>query len=161
MALTLLAVWSLLGASAAAPDSWPFWGGDLNNTRSTSQSLISKQGVAEGLSVAWQESVIGSVSASPLVYGSQVVVPTWAGYLYSLDAKRGTVQWQTNVSEYTLDASCIRPSGTAFTGEHSLIRATPALIAGSDLIVVGTRPAASYLTSGLPYLLGRFFHDLI
>lgn len=157
--VTLLPFLPLADSQAA---EWLLWGGDLSNTRSATTALINRTSVANGLFTIWERNLTGAISASPFVGRSQVVLPTWAGLLFSLDPYTGGTQWQRNISEYTTSNGCVRPAGaTTATGARSLSRTTPALIEGADLIVLGTRPEDSYFPYGLPYILGESEQDCI
>lgn len=134
---------------------WPFWGGNLNNTRSTSLSTLVNQISIANLTVAFSVSLLGPVSAAPFVYGSVVVVPTWAGQLYSLDSSTGAIQWQRAVDEYVASSLCDRPTEYNFTeGPTGVISRTTPALAGPDLIVIGTQ-VADPLVAGLPYIMGE------
>ena len=146
---------------AATPDTdteWPFWGGNLNNTRSTTASALVNQQSVGNLSVAWVQCVLGAVSASPFVHNNSVVFPTWAGQLYNLNSLTGQVLWQKPVGEYVLSSLCERPNDGNVTDElllTSVSRTTPAL-AGPDLIVIATS-LPTIAVGGLPYILGATF----
>ena len=134
---------------------WPFWGGNLNNTRSTNLSSLINQTSIENLTVAFSVSLLGAVSASPFVYGSSVVVPTWAGQLYSMNSLDGTVQWQRSVDDYVASSLCDRPTEYNFTeGPTGVISRTTPALAAPNLIVIGTQ-VADQLVAGLPYIMGE------
>ncbi len=134
---------------------WPFWGGNLNNTRSTSLSTLVKKTSVANLTVAFSVALLGPVSASPFVHGSSVVVPTWAGQLYSLDSLTGTVKWQQTVDDYVANSLCDRPTEYNFTeGPTGVIARTTPALAAPDLIVIGTQ-VADPLVAGLPYIMGE------
>jgi glucose dehydrogenase len=134
---------------------WPFWGGNLNNTRSTSLSTLVNQTSVANLTVAFSVALLGPVSASPFVHGSSVVVPTWAGQLYSLDSLTGTVEWQRTVNDYVASSLCDRPTEYNFTeGPTGVIARTTPALAAPDLIVIGTQ-VADPLVAGLPYIMGE------
>lgn len=134
---------------------WPFWGGNLNNTRSTSLSTLVNQTSVANLTVAFSVALLGPVSASPFVHGSSVVVPTWAGQLCSLDSLTGTVQWQRTVDDYIANALCDRPTEYNFTeGPTGVIARTTPALAAPDMIVIGTQ-VADPLVAGLPYIMGE------
>ena len=134
---------------------WPFWGGNINNTRSTSLSTLVNQTSVANLSVAFSVALLGPVSGSPFVHGSSTVVPTWAGQLYSLDSLTGTVEWQRTVDDYVASSLCDLPTEYNFTEGPTgvIVRTTPAL-AAPDLIVIGTQ-VADPLVAGLPYIMGE------
>ena len=100
-------------------------------------------------------SLLGAVSASPFVYGSSVVVPTWAGQLYSLNNLGGAVQWQRSVDDYVASPLCDRPTDYNFTeGPTGVISRTTPALAAPNLIVIGTQ-VADQLVAGLPYIMGE------
>ncbi|DBA77714.1 TPA: hypothetical protein ACH3X2_008409 [Trebouxia sp. C0005] len=134
---------------------WPFWGGNLNNTRSTSLSTLVNQTSVANLTVVFNVALLGPVSASPFVHGSSVVVPTWAGRLYSLDSLTGIVKWQRSVDDYVANSLCDRPTEYNFTeGPTGVIARTTPALAAPDLIVIGTQ-VADPLVAGLPYIMGK------
>ena len=139
----------------ASETGWPLWGGNLNNTRFTSQSTLVNQTSVDNLTVAFSVSLIGAVSASPFVYGSSVVVPTWAGQLYSIDSLNGTVHWQRTVDDYVASPLCDRPNEYNFSeGPTGVVSRTTPALAAPDLIVIGTQ-VADQLIAGLPYIMGE------
>lgn len=139
----------------ASEPGWPFWGGNLNNTRSTNLSSLVNQTSVDNLTVAFSVSLLGAVSASPFVYGSSVVVPTWAGQLYSINSLNGSVQWQRSVDDYVASPKCDRPTEYNFTeGPTGVISRTTPALAAPNLIVIGTQ-VADPLVAGLPYIMGE------
>ena len=157
--IALKAVWvaSLLyHVTAQGTDSsWTMWGGNLNNTRSADASTLISQTTVSNLAVAWNASVTGAVSASPLVHSGVTVFPTWAGQVYSLNSSTGNVVWQTTVDDYISSPLCEAPMEYNVSASGVLSRTTPAL-AGADLIVIGTQfsmPAVPL--AGLPYVMGE------
>ena len=152
--LVLICAAAVNGAELEASESgWPFWGGNLNNTRFTAASALVNQTSVENLAVAFNVSLLGAVSASPFVYGSSVVMPTWAGHLYSVDSSTGIIQWQRTVEDYVASPLCDQPTQYNFTASTIRIisRTTPALV-GRDLIVIGTQ---GELYGGFPYVMGK------
>ncbi len=134
---------------------WPFWGGNLNNTRSTSLSTLVNQTSVANITVAFSVALLGPVSASPFVHGSSVVVPTWAGQLYSLDSMTATTKWQRTVDDYVANSLCDRPTEYNFTeGPTGVIARTTPALAAPDLIVIGTQ-VADPLVARLPYIMGE------
>lgn len=156
--VALQAVWAatlLYQVSAQGTDSsWTMWGGNLNNTRSADASALISQTTISNLAVAWNASVLGAVSASPLVHSGVTVFPTWAGQMYSLNSSTGNVVWQTTVDDYLSSPLCEAPTEYNISALGVVSRTTPAL-AGTDVIVIGTQFInAAELLAGLPYVMG-------
>lgn len=130
------------------------WGGNLNNTRSANSSALINQTSVSDLAVVWKASVMGGVSASPLVYGGVTVFPTWAGQVYSLNSSTGSVKWQFTVDDYVNSPLCEPPTQYNLTASGVISRTSPALIS-EDTIVIGTQfTLISLPLAGLPYLMG-------
>jgi len=51
------------------------------------------------LAVAWNTGLDGAVYAEPLVVGGHVLVATEGNTIYSLDARTGRIEWQTNIGK--------------------------------------------------------------
>lgn len=115
----------VIGAAAAKESGrapWPFWGGDLKNTRhAQSERAISPHNV-DSLGVKWVFQTAGNVSATPAVDERHVYVPDWGGYLHAVDRRTGVARWSHAISEYTGRAS-------------GVVRATPAI--SGDRLVFG------------------------
>ena len=93
----------LAGQAMAAPggNGWTSAGGDRQNTRSqASESKISPATVGN-LTERWHLVTGGDVSATPAVDGQRVYAPDWAGNLYAVDRRSGSVDWQRTISSYT------------------------------------------------------------
>ena len=141
-------------AQEVSDAAWTMWGGNLNNTRSAEASTLISPASISNLTVAWESSVLGAVSASPLLFGGSAVFPTWAGQVYSLNSSTGRILWQSTVDDYISSPLCERPIEYNYTASAVVSRSTPAL-AGPDVIVIGTQfVVASQLLAGLPYVLG-------
>ena len=139
----------------AQDESWTMWGGNLNNTRSAVASTLLSRTSVGNLTVAWEVSVSGGVSASPLVFGGFTIFPTWAGQVYSLNSSSGAVLWQSTVDDYINNPLCEPPAEYNFTFSGSISRTTPPL-AGPDVIFIGTQyVVAAELLAGLPYVVGK------
>ena len=158
--IAVKAVWVasvLYQVSAQGTDSsWTMWGGNLNNTRCADASTLISQTTVSNLAVAWNASVTGAVSASPLVHSGVTVFPTWAGHVYSLNSSTGNVVWQTIVDDYISSPLCEAPSEYNISASGVLLSRTTPALAGTDLIVIGTQfsiPAEPL--AGLPYVMGE------
>ena len=121
---TLIAVLLVSGAALAAAgnSNWPSAGHDLSNTHyNSAESKIGVSNAAD-LSVAWQSTTGGDVSAIPAVDGNTVYFPDWGGNLNALDQKSGALIWSHKISDYT---------GV----DGDIARATPAII--GNLLIIG------------------------
>src|SRR3954464_4121133 len=106
----LLIIGALFRTDAA---TWPTAGQNRDNTRANeSERKISPSNVSS-LTVKWQYTTAGDVSATPSVDQKAVYFPDWGGKLHSLNRETGSVIWSKSISEYT---------GVA----DSVCRATPA-----------------------------------
>src|SRR6185503_1319307 len=72
---------------------WPFYGGNVCNTRVTRGSAGITPANAPQLGVKWVAELAGDVSATPAVVGGQVYVPDWSGMLTRIDAATGSIVW--------------------------------------------------------------------
>jgi polyvinyl alcohol dehydrogenase (cytochrome) len=110
--------------SAAPGNEWTSAGGDLQNTRSQpSERKISVDTVG-GMTVKWQFTTAGDVSATPAVDASTVYFPDWGGQLYAVDKQTGQLKWQTSIAAAT---------GVQF----DKARATP--VVSGNAVIVGTQ----------------------
>src|SRR5574339_1244297 len=117
--LTLLTITSTVYA-ASLSSAWPSWGHDLQNTRNQASETKINAANAANLTVKWQFTTGGDVSATPALDGTNAYFPDWAGNLYAVNRKTGALVWSQKISDYT-GIAC------------DMSRATPA-IAGNSLI---------------------------
>lgn len=88
-------------ASNVGGTGWPFWGGDLNNTRSApNETKLSPQTVPQ-LQVKWVYTAAGNVFDTPTVDDSGVYVTDWGGMIAKLDPATGREIWKHSLAEYT------------------------------------------------------------
>jgi len=119
---------------AANPNGdWPFAGADLQNTRNQDKQAKISVKTAPNLTVQWQFTTGGDVSATPAVDGTTVYVPDWAGNLYAIDRKTGQQIWTVKIADIT-----------HVPGDKA--RATPAL--AGDKVIIGTQGTVLAPTGG-------------
>lgn len=119
--------------AAGGGGSWLTSGQNLQNTRyQSSESKINVNNVSN-LSVKWQFTTGGNVSATPAVDGTTVYFPDWAGNLYAVDENTGTLVWQHKISDYT-----------GVPGDFA--RDTPAVV--GNMLILGDQ--GGYLTVPAP-----------
>ncbi len=130
-ALLALAALALAGMPAhrafaevcyAGNHSWPFWGGNLQNTHSSASEHTINAANAPLLTQKWVFATAGDVSATPTIDCGSLYVPDWGGFLYRIDAETGQLIWSHKVSEYTGNSA-------------SMSRNSPAI--GPDQLVFG------------------------
>jgi polyvinyl alcohol dehydrogenase (cytochrome) len=118
---------------------WPFYGGNVCNTRVTRGSVAITPATAPKLGVKWVTNVAGDVSATPAVVAGQVYVPDWAGMMNRIDGATGSIVW----SKYVGDLAELPPPGSgiadggaddgstdAGAGDPVIARATPVVTGG-------------------------------
>lgn len=123
-ALVVAGVLFAASAAFAAQGSWPSAGHDLSNTRSAASTI--GVGGAPKLAVKWKLPTAGNISATPAVENGIVYVPDDQGNLYAVNAAKGLIIWQKNL---TTDYGA--PEAGPFGRDYS--RATPA-ISGNTLV---------------------------
>lgn len=125
-------------AMANAQQTWPYSGGDIRNTRTSADTIISPANVGS-LKVKWVFTTSGDVSATPTVDANSVYAVDWNGYVYSVDRASGALNWSNLVTNYTGN-----PGG-------SISRTAPA-ISGSNIIIgdQGDFNPASWATGFFP-----------
>jgi polyvinyl alcohol dehydrogenase (cytochrome) len=106
--------------SAAGGSQWESAGNNIYNTRWQDSNTRINPENASTLSVKWQLTTGGGVSATPAVDGQNVYAPDFAGNLYAVDRKTGALAWSRKIEDYT-----------GLAGDFA--RTTPA-IAGNKLI---------------------------
>jgi polyvinyl alcohol dehydrogenase (cytochrome) len=115
-----------MNAFAGQGSEWNTSGGDRQNTRSQPSEHTLTPANVSGLTVKWAFTTNGDVSATPAVDADTVYVPDWAGYVYAVDKRTGTLKWQVKLSDIT---------GVQF----DKARSTPAVT--EDKIIFGTQGA--------------------
>jgi polyvinyl alcohol dehydrogenase (cytochrome) len=119
---------------------WPFYGGNVCNTRAARGSAGITPATAPKLGVKWTTELNGDVSATPAVVGGQVYVPDMAGMLNRIDAATGRVVW----SKYVGDLAGISPpdGGTGDGGipaDPIVARGTPVVAGGAIIFGLANR----------------------
>ena len=87
--------------SAGQGNQWTSAGGDLQNTRSQPSEHKISVDTVDGLTVKWEFTTAGDVSATPAVDANTVYFPDWGGQLYAVDKKTGQLKWQTSIASAT------------------------------------------------------------
>lgn len=122
-------------ALAGGSTTWTTWGGDLNNSRSSSDTTIGV-GNANKLAVKWKLPTAGNISTTPAVESGRLYVPDQSGNLYAVDTNTGAIVWQRTIASYT-----------GIAGDYA--RATPAI--SGNLLVFGDQAGKVFGYTG--YLL--------
>ena len=110
---------------------WPFYGGNVCNTRVTRGSPAITPVTAPKLGVKWAAELGGDVSATPAVVGGQVYVPDWAGKLHRIDAATGHVVWSKDVHDLAGLPSPDGGSGDGGAFDPVIARGTPIVTSGA------------------------------
>jgi polyvinyl alcohol dehydrogenase (cytochrome) len=116
--------------SAAGGSQWESAGNNIYNTRWQDSNTRINPENASTLSVKWQLSTGGGVSATPAVDGQNVYVPDFAGNLYAVDRKTGDVVWSHQIADYTGLAGDFARTTPAIVGKTG--KAGPKLIFGDQ-----------------------------
>jgi polyvinyl alcohol dehydrogenase (cytochrome) len=96
-----------------ADGEWPFYGGDLANSRSGTQTAPSYNEVPT-LSPVWSfESTDGDFTGTPVVAQGTLVVGSSGGTVYALDAATGKTRW-TRQLKVPINGSAAISSGRVF-----------------------------------------------
>ena len=111
-------------SAAASGDQWNSAGGNLQNTRfQAGEKALSASNVA-GLTVKWQFTTGGDVSATPAVDADTVYFPDRAGNLYAVAKSTGQQRWRSGIA-----------AASGVPGDYA--RATPAI--ASNKVIIGTQ----------------------
>ena len=111
------------GAARQAVVSWPFAGGNLDDTRDAAAEHIISPSTVSALKPRWTLTTGGNVSATPTIVNGTVYIPDWGGNLWAVSAATGKVVWKNPISRYsriTGDISRTSPAywdGLLVTGE--------------------------------------------
>jgi polyvinyl alcohol dehydrogenase (cytochrome) len=110
----------------AANAAWTGWGRDLANTRYQPAPGL-KPADAPRLKLKWAFAYPGGVNSQPVLVGGRVFVASFAGKVYSLDAKSGCVHWRRDETGAVRTALEIGPLGgksgrlAAFYGDSASV----------------------------------------
>jgi polyvinyl alcohol dehydrogenase (cytochrome) len=114
-----------------AGSSWDHWGNDLGNTRLAVEKSLSVANIGH-LIPRWNFTTGGDVSVTPTIatIGSTLTAffTDYAGNLYAVDARNGTVIWTKRIPEYTRN-------------EKSITRTSIAV--ANDLLVMGDQKSGT------------------
>lgn len=134
LTLGALAILAGVAMPAAAEDGnrdWTMGGRDYGNTRfQDKEKGIGVDNVGH-LALKWRLATHGDISATPAVADGAAYVPDWAGYLYKVNARTGTVIWERKLNAY------------AGMPADSVSRASPAVDGGT--VYLGTQMGARLL----------------
>jgi polyvinyl alcohol dehydrogenase (cytochrome) len=140
---------------------WPFYGGNVCNTRVTRYSSKITPATAPNLGVKWVANVAGDVSATPAVVAGQVYVPDWAGMMNRIDGATGDIVWSKHVGD--LAALPSPDAGGADGGDHDasttdagvfdavIARATPIVTGG--MVIFGLFRRGFAFPGSLAYMV--------
>ena len=96
-AIGLVTAVAVLGLPASAVADWPVYGKDLANSRDGGASGPSVGGAA-ALAEAWRfSSQDGDFTGTPVVAGGTVVVGSYHGTVFALDAQTGALKWSRDL----------------------------------------------------------------
>jgi outer membrane protein assembly factor BamB len=106
--LFLIAAGSLLSgapSSGATPAgcaaAWPMYQHDLSHSAASTCSTIAPLNVST-LLPSWFVHTVGSVTATPSIYGNSVYVGDSTGVFYAIDKATGAVQWTFSVTNNSM-----------------------------------------------------------
>lgn len=114
-----------LGAMPAARadedgGSWKFSGGNIHNTRGTTDDSRLSPSTTHLLKTKWVFTTTGDVSSTPTVEGNAVYVSDWGGSLYRINAETGQAVWSHKISDYTGNPKSLSRNSPAI-GEKAII----------------------------------------
>ncbi len=124
--------------------SWPFWGGNLNNTHAGANENEINPDNAAKLQQKWVFQTAGDVSATPTVSQGSVYVPDWGGFIYRINAETGKAIWSHKVSEYTGNAKSVTRNSLAI-GPTQLIFGDQAIAATGAVLLSVDRATGKLL----------------
>jgi polyvinyl alcohol dehydrogenase (cytochrome) len=130
---------------------WPFYGGNICNTRVTRGSTGITPATAPKLGVKWTAELSGDVSATPAVVGGQVYVPDWAGMLTRIDAETGHVVWSKSVGDLSGFPSPDGGTGDGAAFDPVIARGTP--IVTADAVIFGLVRRSFNVADPLAYMV--------
>ncbi|RIA80609.1 quinon protein alcohol dehydrogenase-like superfamily [Glomus cerebriforme] len=114
-------------------DDWLSFGGaginSIKNTRISNDKIISPTNVGN-LKVKFIVPVENSVSSTPVTFQDNIYFPDWSGFLYSVNARTGNINWKFNITENYLP----QPSDP-----QAISRTTLAIDPKEKLLVFGTQ----------------------
>ena len=118
---------------------WPFAGADLHNTANAAKEHRLGPGNVGKLAVKWIFDTVGFVSATPAVVDGALYVTDWGvgeegGYIYKIDAAKGTLIWQHKISEFTGNPNSVSRNTPAVHGNFVVFgdQAPPATVIAID-----------------------------
>ena len=125
-------------AQAQTLTSWPFAGGNIENTRATVSPAGTQQlniTTAPTLTVEWTFNTAGAVGGTPTVEPGGLYVTDWANILYKIDPATGALIWSYPFSYYT---------GGQYPTGGSGSRSSPAIGSQGEIVVGDTNSATVF-----------------
>jgi polyvinyl alcohol dehydrogenase (cytochrome) len=111
---------ALLCVAAAVPawaddgsGAWPMFGQNLQNTAAAPKGSI---GDVAQLKPKWTFTTGGDVSARAAVVDGRAYFPDWAGNLWAVNTKNGSLAWSHQLSDYGLPAKTVSRTSPAVQG---------------------------------------------
>ena len=118
----LLACASIGEARAAAPASWPAWGGPLTgNQRSAPTETVLTPATVGGLAVKWEFTTKGSVTATPAVDVTGVYATDDGGGVYRINAATGAAVWTQSMPGLLGTKGAFARSSPALSGSLAIV----------------------------------------
>src|SRR5262249_613222 len=102
-------------------NNWPIAGHDLANTRSAAESSHLTADNIKSLKSKWVFTTEADVSATPAVAGNAVYFPDWAGNLYAVNRKDGSLLWSHKISDYDHVTTAIARVTPAVMGDSLIL----------------------------------------
>jgi len=102
-------------------NQWPIAGQNLANWRNQPSEEAISAGNVSSLHVKWTFTTGSDVSATPTVVGNTVYFPDWAGNLFAVNKKDGTLMWSRKISDYDGVAGAVSRVSPAVNGDELII----------------------------------------
>ena len=100
---------------------WPVAGHDLANTRSAGGGSAASSKPFQPPQPLWTFTTESDVSATPTVDGDAVYFPDWAGNLYAVNRKDGSLVWSHKVGDYDHVPGAVSRVSPAVHGDDLII----------------------------------------
>ncbi len=121
LAFAWAAFGAIVGASAAVAADWPSAGHDLADSRTQPDEFVLNRFDVSRLAPKWVFTTHGDVSATPTVSDGAVYFPDWGGYLNAVNARNGSLLWQSPVSAYTGVSGDVARNSPAVDGNELIL----------------------------------------
>ena len=107
-------------AVAAQPTDWPMYLHDISRTSDNQADSAISPFTAPHLAKVWSYKTGGISAASPVVADNFVFIGSWDGYMYSLRAGTGQMQWRTYLGVTNQPAACTPPAAVGITSSATV-----------------------------------------